>query len=103
MKQAKLQLNYFSEDQFKKKLRPMESSSQYSEILSSAVSVIQNRPSNGQQTVNNENLTAQTIHDDHTWRNILSFWILGLCNNYGFVVMLSAAFDIIKRFNGVSV
>ncbi|XP_034933952.1 battenin [Chelonus insularis] len=30
------------------------------------------------------------------WRNFLAFWILGLCNNYGYVVMLSAAHDILK-------
>ncbi|CAB0038843.1 unnamed protein product [Trichogramma brassicae] len=29
------------------------------------------------------------------WRNLLAFWILGLCNNYGYVVMLSAAHDIL--------
>ena len=29
------------------------------------------------------------------WRNILSFWLLGFLNNYPYVVMLSAAFDII--------
>ncbi|XP_011698536.1 PREDICTED: battenin [Wasmannia auropunctata] len=30
------------------------------------------------------------------WRNLLAFWILGLCNNYGYVVMLSAAHDILQ-------
>lgn len=30
-----------------------------------------------------------------TWRNLVAFWILGLCNNYGYVVMLTAANDII--------
>ncbi|XP_012230607.1 battenin isoform X1 [Linepithema humile] len=30
------------------------------------------------------------------WRNLIAFWILGLCNNYGYVVMLSAAHDILK-------
>jgi hypothetical protein len=29
------------------------------------------------------------------WRNLVAFWILGLCNNYGYVVMLSAAHDIL--------
>lgn len=32
------------------------------------------------------------------WRDLTAYWILGLCNNYGYVVMLSAAFDIIARF-----
>lgn len=31
------------------------------------------------------------------WRNMVAFWILGLCNNYGYVVMLSAAHDILAR------
>lgn len=33
------------------------------------------------------------------WRNLVAFWILGMCNNYGYVVMLSAAHDILaSRF-----
>lgn len=70
------------------------------EVLSQAVNSIQNRQQTNQ---NNVNGSTQSITDAYKWRNILSFWILGLCNNYGFVVMLSAAFDIIKRFDGVSV
>ncbi|XP_065165723.1 battenin isoform X2 [Atheta coriaria] len=34
------------------------------------------------------------------WRNLVAFWILGLCNNYGYVVMLSAAHDILKEEEG---
>lgn len=30
-------------------------------------------------------------------RNLVGFWILGLCNNYAYVVMLSAAFDILNK------
>uniref|UniRef100_A0A1B6DN77 Battenin n=1 Tax=Clastoptera arizonana TaxID=38151 RepID=A0A1B6DN77_9HEMI len=30
-------------------------------------------------------------------RDVIAFWILGLCNNYGYVVMLSAAHDILAR------
>lgn len=30
-------------------------------------------------------------------RNLTGFWILGLCNNYAYVVMLSAAFDILNK------
>ncbi|XP_043471454.1 battenin isoform X1 [Leptopilina heterotoma] len=30
-------------------------------------------------------------------RNLVAFWILGLCNNYGYVVMLSAAHDILRE------
>lgn len=45
----------------------------------------------------------QENHDFYNWRNVLSFWTLGLCNGYGTTVMLSAAYDIIQRFDGVSV
>ncbi|CAI5449929.1 unnamed protein product [Caenorhabditis angaria] len=39
-----------------------------------------------------------------TFRNILAFWLLGLCNNYGYVIMLSAAEDILdaQKNNGSS-
>lgn len=41
--------------------------------------------------------------DRSLWRDLVAFWILGLCNNYGFVVMLSAAHDIIERFSNLNV
>lgn len=31
------------------------------------------------------------------WRNWTGFWLLGLCNNFAYVVMLSAAHDILKQ------
>lgn len=40
--------------------------------------------------------------DPQIWRDLTAFWFLGLCNNYGYVVMLSAAHDIIASFGGVS-
>lgn len=75
------------------------------EILSSAVSALHNRHQINQNTRNIESNDSiiTPVSDVYKWRNILSFWMLGLCNNYGFVVMLSAAYDIIKRFNGISV
>ncbi|XP_011179303.2 battenin [Zeugodacus cucurbitae] len=36
--------------------------------------------------------------DRKLWRDLTAYWILGLCNNYGYVVMLSAAHDIIAQF-----
>lgn len=30
-------------------------------------------------------------------RDLVGFWILGLCNNYGYVVMLSGAHDILMQ------
>lgn len=81
-----------------------------SDVVSRAVSAIQQRPQTSRQAQNNDSDTisrlepdVQQVQDDHNWRNILSFWVLGLCNNYGFVVMLSAAYDIIKRFDSISV
>lgn len=38
--------------------------------------------------------------DTQLWRDLIAYWVLGLCNNYGYVVMLSAAHDIIGRFGG---
>lgn len=37
------------------------------------------------------------------WRNFAAFWVLGLCNNYGYVVMLSAAHDILESKFGATV
>ncbi|XP_053299152.1 battenin isoform X2 [Pleuronectes platessa] len=31
------------------------------------------------------------------WRNWSGFWLLGLCNNFAYVIMLSAAHDILKK------
>lgn len=37
--------------------------------------------------------------DKKLWRDLVAYWILGLCNNYGYVVMLSAAHDIVESFH----
>lgn len=37
--------------------------------------------------------------DPERWRDLVAFWILGMCNNYGYVIMLSAAHDIIKSLD----
>lgn len=39
--------------------------------------------------------------DRQLWRDLVAYWILGLCNNYGYVVMLSAAHDILAKFDEV--
>lgn len=72
------------------------------QVLTNAVSAIHDRPQTN-QNVPNHNNQAPSVHDVHKWRNILSFWILGMCNNYGYAVMLSAALDILERFKGNSV
>lgn len=52
---------------------------------------------------------AENVFDEEAilkktrWRNLLAFWILGLCNNYGYVVMLSAAHDILQSKFGEKV
>lgn len=38
--------------------------------------------------------------DKGLWRDLVAFWILGLCNNFGYVVMLTAAHDIISELSG---
>lgn len=48
-----------------------------------------------ESTGNKEN---DKLNDRGLWRDLVAYWILGLCNNYGYVVMLSAAYDIIARF-----
>uniref|UniRef100_A0A914XQK0 Battenin n=1 Tax=Plectus sambesii TaxID=2011161 RepID=A0A914XQK0_9BILA len=35
-----------------------------------------------------------------TARNLVAYWLLGLCNNFAYVIMLSAAKDILKRQEG---
>nr|XP_024219713.1 battenin [Halyomorpha halys] len=35
--------------------------------------------------------------EDIRFQSLLAFWILGLCNNYGYVVMLTAAHDILSH------
>ncbi|XP_047127410.2 battenin [Hydra vulgaris] len=36
-------------------------------------------------------------NDKELLRNLVGFWLLGLCNNFGYVVMLSAAYDILQE------
>jgi battenin len=33
-------------------------------------------------------------------RDLVAYWIFGLCNNFGYVVMLTAAHAIIKELSG---
>ncbi|XP_065362169.1 battenin-like [Calliphora vicina] len=42
---------------------------------------------------------VEELEDKNLWRDLTAFWILGLCNNYGYNVMLSAAHDIIGQFH----
>lgn len=52
----------------------------------------------------NDNLSEQG-HASQSYRllNIICFWMVGLCNGFGWTVMLSATYDILEQFDGVSV
>lgn len=50
------------------------------------------------QTISEKVEPGLKFKDAGRWRDLTAYWILGLCNNYGYVVMLSAAHDIIARF-----
>lgn len=41
--------------------------------------------------------------DQQLWRDILAYWILGLCTEFGYVVIISAAHDILHRFEAPKV
>ncbi|XP_058462301.1 battenin [Malaya genurostris] len=59
-----------------------------------------------------ESMPSTAVDDAHTlndserprdrglWRDLVAYWFLGLCNNYGYVVMLTAAHDILKELDG---
>lgn len=47
--------------------------------------------------------SGKKIKDAGLWRDLTAYWIFGLCNNFGYVVMLTAAHDIIKELAGEKV
>ncbi|CAD5206855.1 unnamed protein product [Bursaphelenchus okinawaensis] len=42
------------------------------------------------------------IRSPSGWGNLMAFWILGLCNNFAYVIMLSSAKDILDMDNKVN-
>lgn len=44
--------------------------------------------------------TKSKPKDPQLWRDLAAYWIFGLCNNFGYVVMLTAAHDIIGELSG---
>ena len=42
----------------------------------------------------------ESVNEKELRRNLIAFWLLGLCNNFGFFVMLAAAFDILMDQTG---
>lgn len=51
------------------------------------------------ESLNSDPVIATTDGEGRVqrWRNWIGFWLLGLCNNFAYVVMLSAAHDILKK------
>jgi len=45
----------------------------------------------------NELTPLQSHRKNKNYRSLVAYWILGLCNNFGYVVMLSAAHDILSE------
>lgn len=37
------------------------------------------------------------------WRDFIAFWILGLCTEFGYIIMISASVDILNRFDQVRI
>lgn len=59
---------------------------------------------NDLHTEYNEHLPApHRYSQNHRVQNIICFWVVGLCSGFGWTVMLSATYDILKRLDGVSV
>ncbi|XP_054389729.1 battenin isoform X4 [Pongo abelii] len=50
----------------------------------------------GEETVPEPRLPLLDHQGAH-WKNAVGFWLLGLCNNFSYVVMLSAAHDILSH------
>lgn len=51
--------------------------------------------------VNETCATDEPYKDPGRWRDLVAYWILGVCNNYGYVVMLSAAHDILNSLTPI--
>lgn len=51
----------------------------------------------------NKNKTEKNSDDPQLWRNLLAYWILGLCTEFGYVVIICAAHDILHRFESPDV
>lgn len=49
---------------------------------------------------NDVEATDEKNRPTNNWRDLVAYWIFGLCNNFGYVVMLTAAHDILKELNG---
>lgn len=75
------------------------------------------RSNNSRSNCNNNDETKKSMNNDDdtdrcngsttkttstiAWRELISFWIFGLCTEFGYVVMICAAYDILSRFDNV--
>lgn len=50
---------------------------------------------NGQS---NENEPTKEKSDTNLWRNVIAYWFLGLTTEFGYVLIISAAHDILQSF-----
>lgn len=63
-----------------------------------------NNNNDDSQTDYNENAIPQIrVYQNHLRRNLICFWIIGLCGGIGASILSSASFDVIKRLEGGSV
>ncbi|XP_055994926.1 battenin isoform X2 [Sorex fumeus] len=60
---------------------------------------LRRRPSesDGEEAAAPQTRPRQPDRPHAPWRNAAGFWLLGLCNNFSYVVMLSAAHDILSH------
>lgn len=59
----------------------------------------------GSQNKENSRCSATQNYSNrnNNFRNLICFWIIGVCNEFGSIFMSSATFDILKQLNGTSV
>ena len=73
------------------------------ECIPLVTKMTKSKPLTAPERRTNDVFDEESIAVRSRWRNLAAFWILGLCNNYGYVVMLSAAHDILESKFGTTV
>lgn len=84
--------NISSTDEQKKTLQPSSDDSNSNTINENSLEKLEKDIS-----------TDDEKKDKYLWRDLVAYWFLGLTNNYGYVVMLTAAHDILKEITGVNI
>ncbi|KAG5683414.1 hypothetical protein PVAND_012697 [Polypedilum vanderplanki] len=57
---------------------------------------------NVHRTSDVEKIDKTRVEPRNNWRDLIAYWIFGLCNNFGYVVMLTAAKDILQELGSSS-